>query len=86
MTILYTISYRHTLHITHVRYDYFSRKKVRKGKKGYVSYVGVYYKIILSTCQVNSIALSYAFKWDEFMDSYLSTQGQATSLGNSFFH
>ena len=44
----------------------------------------VFAKVILSTCQINSIALSFAFNWDGIMNGFLTVQGQATSLGTAF--
>ena len=41
----------------------------------------VFMKIIMSTLQVNAIALSYSFDWDALMAMFLSGQGQITSLG-----
>jgi len=41
----------------------------------------VYLKIVLTTFQVNSIALSFAFSWDALMEKFLSIQSTVTTLG-----
>jgi len=59
-------------------------KMKRTGEKPKLSQV--YSKIIMSTLQVNAIALSYAFDWDEIMETFLSGQGQVTSLGIAYIN
>ena len=45
----------------------------------------VFYKIIVTTCQVNSIAAVYTFKWSEWMQRYLDLQDFLTSIGTAYF-
>lgn len=44
----------------------------------------VYLKITLTTFQVNSIALSFAFNWEAVMDDMYEVQGSVTSLGTAY--
>ena len=62
-------------------YLYFIVKQKRSGAKPKTT--SVFLKIVMSTLQVNSIALSYSFDWDAVMDTFLSSQGQLTSMGIS---
>jgi len=44
----------------------------------------VYIKILVSSFQVNGLALSYSFDWDQTMGVFLDIQGDATSLGIAY--
>ena len=46
---------------------------------------GVFYKITLSTCQVNALAVSFSFDWDSAMQGFLDAQNTLSSLGTAYF-
>ena len=59
--------------------------KVRSKRQGKASSLkSVFFKIIVSTFQINAIAYSYAFEWDGIMSGYLAAQGQISSLGLAY--
>ena len=60
------------------------KKKTKIDARASRKLSSVFAKIIMSTCQINSIALSFAFNWDSVMNGFLMVQGQATSLGTAF--
>jgi len=55
-------------------------------KNGGYTKKDVFAKIIISSFQVNGLALFYAFNWDSYMQTYLWILNQLTSLGTSFFN
>jgi hypothetical protein len=46
----------------------------------------VYFKIMVSACQVNGLALSYSFSWDDVMGSYLGAVASASSMGTAYLN
>jgi len=63
---------------------YIFRKIKQKRAQKKPSMFGPFVKIVMTTCQVNSIALTFAFNWSAMMDAYLGAQNQVTSLGTSY--
>lgn len=61
--------------------SYVAYKVGQKHKGKLPSETSVFYKIMLSTCQVNSTAVSFAFDWDTLMQGFLDAQGALTSAG-----
>ena len=57
--------------------------KDTKDNAGYDS-EDVFLKIVVSSFQLNGLALAYSFDWDSMMSEYLSTQSSATSLGSEY--
>ena len=45
----------------------------------------VFFKIIVTTCQVNALAAVYAFSWGHWMKTYLDFQDFLTSIGTAYF-
>ena len=45
---------------------------------------GAFIKIVISSFQLNGLALSYAFNWDNLMADFLYIQSQSTSLGTAY--
>ena len=68
--------------IMFLAYIVYKLMKKRKGEAP--SQSQVFYKIALSTCQVNAVALSFAFDWRAFMVTYLEVQDTITSFGVSY--
>lgn len=46
----------------------------------------VYFKIMISCLQVNSLAMLYGFEWDSTMGGFLQVQGQLSSFGSNSFN
>ena len=44
----------------------------------------MFYKITLTTCQVNSAAVGYSFDWGSLMQGYLDTQDTVSSVGTAY--
>ena len=44
----------------------------------------VFFKIVISSLQLNGLALTFAFNWDDLMSGYLETQSSITSLGTTY--
>jgi hypothetical protein len=59
-------------------YSYFEKRK------GEFKTINVFFKISVSTCQLNALALSYSFDWSSQMDELLQVQGQVASLGTTY--
>jgi hypothetical protein len=45
----------------------------------------VYAKIVITTFQINSIALTFAFDWSGRMNQFLETQSHISSMGATLF-
>ena len=63
-------------------FAYVWRKQSKAKKAEPPSVMSVYGKIVLTSFQQNSIALSYAFNWSALMTGFLEPQDSVTSLGS----
>ena len=54
-----------------------------KGREGYAT-EDVFLKIVISSFQVNGLALSYGFDWGDLMSKYLEYQSSVSSLGTAY--
>ena len=60
--------------------------KVKKKQSGTApNQWGTFYKVVLTTCQTNAIALTYSFDWSTVMHGYLEAQDSVTSFGTAYF-
>ena len=62
-------------------FAYVWRKQSKAKKAGPPSVLSVFGKIVLTSFQQNSTALSYGFQWDALMTGFLETQDSVTSFG-----
>lgn len=67
-----------------VAFTLFLMDKLNDAKQGYLAH-NVFLKIVVSSFQINALALSYAFDWGELMAGYLNVQSQVSSLGTAYF-
>ena len=60
--------------------SYVAYKVIKKRETNNRNDQNVFFKILMTTCQVNSIAVSYNFDWDAIMESYLGPFSLCLSL------